>query len=335
MSLAVLAAIGAIGGAAAGWWSADKQRRDKQAELDRQKRVAWDKYELGKAYSDQQYAINRAEAHSGLAIQERRLDQDVDSSIGQFNTGLLGQAYGIQDAKIQTASGIGASRAAEGMSGTRGNGANELVRAYAQQGLDRNIGLQYQQNDQALSGMITQANRGMQDIRRERASWDAGGYRYESKAAQDSYNRQMADLGQDEFDWAIAHASSPEDYAVSILGGASSGLSLASSLYGAMDFMGGGGEESINWDMGFGEYGPEAPTLEDNPLMFMPSKYAPLPTQTINGWDLGNSFIKSQWSNPVYNPGSSYAGVADFGGMNPYDFSSIYPYWKQSFRWSY
>ncbi|MDR1109059.1 MAG: hypothetical protein LBL19_08500 [Spirochaetaceae bacterium] len=253
--------VSSLVGAGMGWWSADKQRREKQAELERQKRVAWDQYELGKAYSDQQYTINRTEAHSGLAIQERRLDQDVDSSIGQFNTGLLGQAYGIQDAQIQTASGIGASRAAEGMSGTRGNEANELVRAYAQQGLDRNIGLQYQQNDQALSGMITQANRGVQDISRERASWDAGGYRYESKAAQDSYNRQMAEMGQSEFDWAIANASSPEDYAMSILGGASSGLSLASSLYGAMDFMGGGSGGTTN--SGYGKSAGNSPLVND------------------------------------------------------------------------
>jgi hypothetical protein len=236
----LLPVLFAAGGAGMGLWSADADRRKKQKELQRQKEQAWEKYELGKAYSDQQYGISRTEAQTGLAVQEGRLNQDVDSSVDQFNTGLLAQAYGIQNAQIQTASGIGASRAAEGMSGTRGNGANELMRAYEQTSLDRNIDLQYQQNDQALSGMITQANRGLQDISRERASWDPGGYRYESKAAQDSYNRQMAELGQADFDWAIEHAASWEDYALGAQSGASSGLGLANSVMGALNLNGWG-----------------------------------------------------------------------------------------------
>jgi hypothetical protein len=234
-----LFALSAAGGAGMGLWSAGLERQKKQEALQRQKEQAWNQYELGKAYSDQQYGINMTEAQTGLAIQSRRLNEDVGSSVDQFNTGLLAQAYGIQNAQIQTASSVGASRAAEGMSGTRGNGANELMRAYEQTSLDRNMALQYEQNDQALGGMITQANRGMQDISRERASWDPGGYRYESKTAQDSYNRQMAELGQSDFDWAIDHASSWEDYAVSALSGASSGLGFADSLTGAGDFFSG------------------------------------------------------------------------------------------------
>jgi hypothetical protein len=228
----------AIAGGFTGWLSADSERKKKQEELQRQKEQAWEQYELGKAYSDQQYAINRTEAHTNLAIQSRRLDEDVDSSVDQFNTGLLAQAYGRQNARIETASSIGASRAAEGMSGTRGNGANELMRAYEQKSLDRNIDLQYRQNGQALSGMITGANRGLQDINRERASWDPGGYRYESKTAQDAYNLQLAELGQNNFDWAIQHASSPEEYALSILSGASSGLGLAANVMGALNYGG-------------------------------------------------------------------------------------------------
>jgi hypothetical protein len=233
----------AAAGAGIGWLSASEEERKKKAQLDFQKDQAWDKYELGKAYSDQQYGINRTEAQTNLAVQQRRLGEDVTSSTDQFNTGLLAQAYGIQNARIQAASGIGASRAAEGMSGTRGNAANELMRAYEQTSLDRNIDLQYRQNDEALSGMITQANRGMQDITRERASWDPGGYRYESKAAQDAYNLKMAGLGQDEFDWAINHASSWEDYAVSVLSGASTGLGLYNSGMQAWNLSGwsGGG----------------------------------------------------------------------------------------------
>ncbi|MDR0732253.1 MAG: hypothetical protein LBF63_11330 [Treponema sp.] len=249
VTLAIFGVSTLLGGVT-GWLSADTERRKKQEQLQRQKEQAWAKYELGKAYSDQQYGINRTEAHTGLAIQQRRLDEDVDSSIGQFNTGLLAQAYGIQNARIETASSIGASRAAEGMSGTRGNAANELMRAYEQTSLDRNIDLQYQQNDEALSGMITQANRGMQDISRERASWDPGGYRYQSKAAQDDYNLKMAQLGQSDFDWAINNAAGWEDYALSALSGASSGLSTANSLVNALNLSGwgsGGTETTSNW----------------------------------------------------------------------------------------
>jgi hypothetical protein len=237
-----------IGGAGIGWWSASEEERKKKEQLNFQKEQAWAKYELGKAYSDQQYGINRTEAQTGLDVQQRRLDEDVDSSIGQFNTGLLAQAYGIQNAQIQTASGIGASRAVEGMSGTRGNAANELMRAYEQTGLDRNIDIQYQQNDQALGGMIAQANRGVQDIARERASWDPGGYRYQSKAAQDDYNLKMAELGQDDFDWAMDHAAGWEDYAVSVLSGASTGLSLYNSAMQAWNLSGGsgGGKQAVN-----------------------------------------------------------------------------------------
>jgi hypothetical protein len=240
LTLAILGGS-ALLGSGIGLWSADLEKRKTQEQLQRQKEQAWAKYELGKAYSDQQYAINRGEAQTGLAIQERRLGEDVDSSIGQFNTGLLAQAYGIQDARIQTASGIGASRAAEGMSGTRGNNANELTRAYQQTSLDRSIGLRYEQNGQALSGMLTQANRGAADITRERASWEAGGYRYESKTAQDDYNRKLADLGQADYQYAIDNAASWEDYALSALSGASSGLGLAGSITGALNLSGAGG----------------------------------------------------------------------------------------------
>jgi hypothetical protein len=232
-----------IAGGAAGWISTFVQTAEEKENLQHQKELAWNQYELGKAYSDQQYGINRTEAHTNLAIQEQRLGQDVDSFTDQFNTGLLAQAYGIQNAQIQAASGIGASRAAEGMGGTRGNGANELMRAYEQTGLDRTIGLQYRQNDQALSGMVTQANRGMQDIGRERASWDPGGYRYESKAAQDSYNLKMAELGQNEFDYQSAQLDKNmwwNGFYNSVVGSLG-GLQMYQSRTAAANVSGGGG----------------------------------------------------------------------------------------------
>jgi hypothetical protein len=234
--------VGAVAGGVAGGYSTWLQGEEEKDRLGYQKEQAWEKYLLGAAYSNRLYDINRREAQTGLAIQRRRLDENVDQGIGRFNTGLLAQAYGIQNARIQTASGIGASRAAEGAGGTRGNGANELARAYEQTSLDRNVDLQYRQNGQALAGMLSQANNAAADIRRESASWDPGGYRYESKAAQDSYNRNMALLGQSEFDWAIRDAEPTWlDYATNIFNGASTGIGMVSSFGSAFNFSGGSG----------------------------------------------------------------------------------------------
>jgi hypothetical protein len=210
---------------------------DAEAEaLERQKKAAWDQYLLGKQYSDIQYGMNRQEAQTQAAIQKGRLTEGLDRQTDQFNLGLLSQAYGIQNARIQAASGIGASLAAEGMSGTRGNDAGALMRAYEQTGLDRNVALQQRGNDLSLRGMLGQANDAASDIRREAASWDAGGYRYAQKKVQDDYNLAMAQLAQTNFDWQIEQAEwnwdSPGDWLnlfTSGLQGASAGLSLWNS----------------------------------------------------------------------------------------------------------
>jgi hypothetical protein len=205
---------------------------EEQERLEQQKAAAWQQYMYGSEYANQQYTLQQMEAQESLGIRQQRLGESVAMATDQFNTSLLAQAYGIQDAQIQTASQTGASRAAEGMSGTRGNGANELVRAYAEAGLDRNVDLQYRQNDQALRSMTSQASNAAADIRREQASWNPGGYRYESKAAQDAYNYNIAQLGQTNFDWQIADAAPTGlDVTAAVFGGLSSGFSLGSNLY--------------------------------------------------------------------------------------------------------
>jgi hypothetical protein len=210
--------------------------KEKEA-LRRQKKTALEQYRLGKEYSDRQYGINRLEARAQADIQQGRLDESVNQGADQFNLGLLSQAYGIQDAQIQTAMNTGASLAAEGMSGTRGNGAGALMRAYEEAGLDRNIDLQRQSNDLSLAGMLGQANDAMADIRRERESWDLGGYRYSQKQAQDDYNLAMAQLGQSNFDWQIDQADwGWLDLITGGLSGASSGLSLWNSWNTAQQY---------------------------------------------------------------------------------------------------
>ena len=195
-------AIGAGVGALSTIFGSNKE----QEALKQQKEMAWQQYLLGKEYSDRQYALNRGEAQAQAAIQQGRLTESVNQSTDQFNLGLLSQAYGIQNAQIQTASSIGASLAAEGMSGTRGNAATALMRDYEQTNLDRNVALQERGNELSLAGMLSQANNAAADIRRERESWNEGGYRYAQKAAQDAYNLSMAELGQTAYDWQIEQA---------------------------------------------------------------------------------------------------------------------------------
>jgi gas vesicle protein len=247
--------IGAAVGGLFGLFSTDKQSREAQAQLEQQKKTAWAQYPAGQKYSDQQFSLQRREAQSQLYAQENRLNQSVDQEVAQFNTGLRAQAYGIQDAQIQAAGDIGASLAAEAAGGTRGSTGGGLMRSYAQQSLDRNIALQNRQNDQALAGMLSQANNSLQDINRERASWQAGGYAYESQVAQDSYNRELAKLGQADFDWRInAAAAAPEDYLLGMFGGASSGLALGSSVYGYSQMAGQEQPQGFN-AIGYGEAG--------------------------------------------------------------------------------
>jgi hypothetical protein len=222
------AAGGAIIGGISGLIGSNKQRQ--QAE--QQKKTAWEQYLLGKEYGDQQYAIQKQNAAENLALQKYRLNQAVDASTDQFNTGLLGQAYGIQNAQIQTAASLGSSLAAEGAGGTRGNAASGLARAYEETALERNIQLQNKQNSQAINALASQASNSAGDINRERASWNTGGYRYELKQTQDDYNRKMAELGQSNFDWSIdqIRANAPLDFLGGMFGGASSGLSMGGSI---------------------------------------------------------------------------------------------------------
>jgi len=218
-------------GAAAGGFSVwQREQREKEA-LRHQKEIAWEQYVLGKQHSDKRFTIQKTEALDQLGIQKRTLDTQLGLSVDEYNTALLGQAFGMQDARIQTNSAIGESLASEGLSGTRGNENNEMIRAYAAQGLERNIGVQDKQNSDYLNRMITGANTNAAAIERERSTWLPGGYRVKEKEAQDSYNLSLANLGQTDFDWRINQAT-PDiflDYPLGILSGANSGASMGYS----------------------------------------------------------------------------------------------------------
>jgi hypothetical protein len=317
-----LAVIFGATGAAAGAVSTIFGSSNEQQALRKQKQAAWKAYELGKDYSDRQYGINRSEAQSQAAIQQGRLDQSVGASVDQFNLGLLSQAYGIQNAQIGTASSVGSSLAAEGMSGTRGNEANSLMRAYEETNLNRNIALQLQSNDLSLQGMITQGNNAMADITRERNSWDAGGYRYSQKQAQDEYNLAMAQLGQQNFDWQIDQADWAPDLLTGSLNlltgglsGASSGLGLWNSWNEAAQSMNSGGADGApdvsvnNWaSFGYtGGLGDRGSLIQDQGGSLLSWQ---LPSALNNPW--GGSL----YGYPYYDPGWSRFGTE---AVQPYD----------------
>lgn len=221
---AVGAAIGAINTA--------NERSRAQEELEIQKQNAANAYIFGKQLSDTQYGIQKNEALWQLGQQDRALREGMDQFTSEYNTHLLARAYGEQDARIQTASGIGASLVQEGMSGTRGNEANQLMRDYAANSLENQIGIQRQQDANTLAGTVNNAGRSIAAINHERASWDPGGYRLDSKIANDLYNSQMFQMGQANYQWQLNDIKNNAilDYTAGIFGGASTGMSVGKTI---------------------------------------------------------------------------------------------------------
>jgi len=226
--------IGAAVGAGVGILSSWSSRKRQKAEIERQREAAWKTYEYGKQLSDTQYGLQKGEALWQLGMQKRTLREGMGQFTDEYKTHLLERAYGEQDAGIQTASGVGGSLAQEAMSGTRGNEANQLTRDYANNRLERQTEVQRKQDANTLAGTIDNANRSVSAMGHERASWDPGGYRYESKTANDLYNRQMADLGQAGYQWQLNDMNSLGskilDYTGGFFGGASSGLSVGKTI---------------------------------------------------------------------------------------------------------
>jgi hypothetical protein len=225
--------IGAAIGAGIGLWNTGRERDRQLEEIRRNKQNALDAYNYGKTLSDTQYGLQKGEALWQIGMQDRGLREGMGQFTDEYNTHLLARAYGEQDARIQTASGIGASLAQEGMSGTRGNEANQLVRDYAAGSLEGQIGVQRRQDANMLAGTVDNANRSITAMAHERASWDPGGYRFESKTANDEYNRQMMEMGQANYQWQMQDIKDNRlvDDFTGFFGGASSGMGLGKSVY--------------------------------------------------------------------------------------------------------
>jgi len=227
-----MAAVGAGLGALFGALSTSRKRKQEKAEIEKQKENARIQYEYGKEYSDNLFNIRKTESLENLGMQQRNLDTQLDLSFDDYNSNLLAQAFGAQDARIQTSSAIGESIAAEGASGTRGNASNEMIRSYVAEGLERNIDIQNKQNDNYLNRMIKGADMSTDAINREKASWLPGGYRIQEKQSQDSYNYNLYQLGKSNFDWQTKQINDNTflDYFTGITGGASSGFNLGSNF---------------------------------------------------------------------------------------------------------
>ena len=203
----------------------------KQKEIERQKGLAQKAYNYQKDFADSTFNLQKTEALDQLAVQRNTLDTQLGLSVDNYNTSLLGQAFGIQDARIQTNSATGESLVAEGMSGTRGNTANETVRAYVSQSLERNIEVQDKQNKNYLNQMITGANMSSDAIEREKISWMPGGYRQRAKDLSDAYAKNMFGLRMEEYDHAYKEAGFDWlDFMTAGFSGASSGMSLGNSI---------------------------------------------------------------------------------------------------------
>ena len=224
-------AVGAAVGAGVGIASTRRRRREEEERIKREKENAKKQYQYGKEYSDRMYDLKKNEALGQLDVQRKGLDTQLGLAIDDYNDNLLAQAFGIQDARIQTSSFIGESLAAEGASGTRGNESTEMIRSYAAQGLDRNIELQDRQNSNYLYKVITGANQTADAISREKAAWMPGGYRDQEKNAQDAYNYQIYQLGQDNYNWQMQQHESYKflDYFTGAMSGANSGFNMGTN----------------------------------------------------------------------------------------------------------
>jgi hypothetical protein len=95
------------------------------------------------------------------------------------------------------------------------------------------------------------AQNAFSDIARERSSWDQGGYRYASKNIQDSYNLDMAKLGQSSYEWQNSQLNDPWNQAITYTGniasGATTGFNTGMSIFNFLGYtgaFGGGGSAS-------------------------------------------------------------------------------------------
>ena len=249
------AAAGGIAGLIGAGQQAERQKaqhRLQQEQLKHQKEAAWQKYLLNQGYANTEWNLSKSEALSQLALNESRLDDAVNQNIGQYNTGLAGQALGIQDAQIQNAGSIGALLAGEASSGVRNASGSGLVRSYAERSLERQTALQDRQNRDSLYAMLSGASEAREDIGLERAGWNEGGYKSLKKEAQDRYSLAAAGMEQDSYDWAIQNNAdlfdatkiNGWDYAAAFLSGGATGWSTGSSIGSAIGQYGDGGAGS-------------------------------------------------------------------------------------------
>ena len=224
--------IGSLIGGGVGGLSTWRQGEKEGESLKFQKNMAFMKYIYGKKHSDRMFDLEKNEALDRLGTEKRNLNTQFDLSMSDFNSSLFNQAFGIQDARIQTGSAIGESIAAEGASGARGNASNEMIRDYAARGLERGVEDQDRRNFDYLNQINTGVSIASDAIKKEEASWMPGGYRALAKKETDAYNHGLFNLEQSAYDWQIARSQPGVlDYITGIFGGMSSGFGMGKDIY--------------------------------------------------------------------------------------------------------
>jgi hypothetical protein len=223
--------IGAAVGAGIGALSTYLQSEEQSGKVRRQKRLAEEAYRYERQYQDAGFNLQRDQAQETLRIQRNRLGEALGADVTGFNLGLEGQALAIQNAQISLAQNAGSAQAWQGASGTRGGEATGRNLAYEQRAFERQTDLQERSNALNLRTMTRQYSYQFDDIGRELASWDEGGYRFRAKQLSDIYAGQMHDLKMREYDLAMRDAeASPLDYFSNMLGGAMSGASFGGQI---------------------------------------------------------------------------------------------------------
>jgi hypothetical protein len=232
----------AVAGAAVNQISGFIQSQKEQERIKRQKAMEAEAYRYQQQYGSASYNLQREQSREELGIQKNRLAEAMGADMSGYNLALEGQALDVQGARISLADSAGMARAAQGAGGTRGGGGLERRIEYQERAFDRQLDLQQRGNSLSLQNMTRQYTNQFDDIGRELASWDPGGYRYRAKSLSDTYAEQMQGLKMRGYDQAIDDAKYTfGDFLFSGLSGAASGASFGQQLGGLVEQMGGGG----------------------------------------------------------------------------------------------
>ena len=217
-------------GAAAGLASTAVQGVKERNKLRQQREMAEAAYGYKQDYDNHMFSLQRNVSLENLSIQKSRLAQAFETDLSGFNLGLEGQAQQNQAARIELADNTGMALAQQGASGVKGSNTLDRRIDFAENQFEKQLDIQNRGNSLTIQSMSDQYGNQFQDIRREKDSWEHGGYRMKAKSLSDTYAEQMHGLEMKGYDQAIRDALPGFfDYFTGAMSGASSGMSLGGS----------------------------------------------------------------------------------------------------------